>query len=71
MCLCGQPHFNLPAGLVLSGTLEVLQAHLPGEVLFEGEGTPGLARTKFMLFSRKNYYLKDANGSWIHEVRIS
>src|SRR5215471_5460453 len=48
MCLCGQPHFYLPADLVLSGTLEVLQAHLPGEVLFEGEGTPGLARTNVL-----------------------
>src|SRR5215472_2390954 len=28
--------------------LEVLQAHLPGEVMFEGEGTPGLAWTNVL-----------------------
>ena len=45
MWLCGQPQFDLPASLLLSAAPEVLGADLPGEVMFEGEGTPGLAWT--------------------------
>jgi hypothetical protein len=45
MGLCGQPQFHLPAGLLLSSALELLNVHLPRQVMFEGEGTPGLART--------------------------
>src|SRR5215472_3431799 len=45
MWLCGQLQFDLPASLLLSSTLEVLQARLPGKAMSEGEGTPRLAWT--------------------------
>jgi hypothetical protein len=46
--LCGQPQFQLPASLLLSSVLELVGAHLPSEVMFEGEGTPGLARADIL-----------------------
>src|SRR6201987_153301 len=45
MWLCCQPPFHLPASLLLSAASEVLSAYLPSEMMFEGEGTPRLART--------------------------
>ena len=44
MWLCRQPPFHLPASLLLSAASEVPSADLPSEMMFEGEGTPGLAR---------------------------
>src|SRR5215831_14164244 len=48
MWLCGQPQFDLLASLLLSAAPEVLGADLPSEMVFEGEGTPGLARTDIL-----------------------
>jgi hypothetical protein len=48
MWLCRQPPFHLSADRLLSGVLELLHADLPGEVMFEGEGTPRLTRTDIL-----------------------
>src|ERR1700758_685071 len=48
MWLCRQARFHLPASLLLSAASEVLGADLPGEVMFESEGTPGLAWTDIL-----------------------
>jgi hypothetical protein len=48
MWLCRQPPFDLLASLLLSTASEVLGADLPSEMMFEGEGTPGLARTDIL-----------------------
>src|SRR5215831_6465720 len=45
MWLCCQPPFHLPASLLLSAASEVPVTDLPSKVMFQGEGTPGLART--------------------------
>ena len=48
MWLCRQARFQLSASLLLSAVSEVLSTDHPGEVMFEGEGTPGLARTDIL-----------------------
>ena len=48
MWLCPQARFQLSASLLLSAASGVLSADLPGEVMFEGEGTPGLAWTDIL-----------------------
>jgi hypothetical protein len=44
MWLCCQPQFDLPASFLLSTAAEMLGADVPSEMVFEREGTPGLAR---------------------------
>jgi hypothetical protein len=48
MKLSRQPPFHLAESLLLSAASEVLCADLPGEMVLEGEGTPGLARTNIL-----------------------
>ncbi len=65
MRLCRQPPFHLPASLLLSAASEVLGIDLPGEIVLEGEGAPGLAWTNIL----SPYPQQDQIGQQHHRVQ--